>query len=292
MYCLLRLKIHEGTALVYSAFLHALDTTSNLLDLSQAAPGHIRLVDCKSVVEHGFLRIVEFADFPTIAYAAISYPWRGVSINPSDTMDSAFSVRGAEHADPVGVDALRSAWAAALHLSCAYLWVDRLSIVQKNKEDKTWQIRNMYNVYLSCRVCIVLAGGLRRVVRLDEETPWIHRSWTLQEVLAPRSTVVLIRWKLGPGHASSGGISTPVSVEEAVPGASAYIPLPLVLQVCTTVVGSQVACADIEAAKSWEAFLRKRQLEEILAAFVSVLGLGYLHELYGEYLEVWEGERK
>ncbi|KAL1940623.1 hypothetical protein VTO73DRAFT_8058 [Trametes versicolor] len=226
--------VHEGTALAYGAFLHALDTTTNLLDLSHAAPCHIRLVDCKSVVEHGFLRIVEFAEFPTIAYAAISYPWRGVSINPSDTADSVFSVRGAEHADPVGVDALGSACAAALRLSCAYLWVDRLSIVQTNKADKTWQIRNMYKVYLSCRVCIVLAGGLRRLVRLDEETPWIHRSWTLQEVLAPPSTVVLIRWKLGPGRASSGGISTPVEVEEAVPGASAYIPLPLVLQVCTT----------------------------------------------------------
>ncbi|OJT04920.1 hypothetical protein TRAPUB_4262 [Trametes pubescens] len=212
----------------------ALESTSNLLDLSHTAPCRIRLVDCKSVVEHGLLRVVDFAEFPTIAYAAISYPWRGVSINPSDTIDSAFSVRGAEHADPVGVDALRSACAAALGLSCAYLWVDRLSIIQTNKTDKTWQIRNMYKVYRSCRVCVVLAGGLRRLVRLDEETPWIHRSWTLQEVLAPPSTVVLIHWKLGPGRASSGGISTPVSVEEAVPDASAYIPLPLVLQVCTT----------------------------------------------------------
>lgn len=191
-------------------------------------------MDCRSVVEHGFLRVIEFVDFPTIAYAAISYPWRGVSIDSRDKADCAFSVLGAEVADPVGVDALRSACAAALRLSCDYLWLDRLCIMQTNKRDKKWQIRNMYKVYRSCRICIVLAGGLRRLVRLDEETPWIHRSWTLQEVLAPPSTVVLICWKLGPGRASSGGISNSVSVEEAIPGASAYIPLPLVLQVCTT----------------------------------------------------------
>ncbi|KAI0822942.1 hypothetical protein BC628DRAFT_626528 [Trametes gibbosa] len=226
--------VPDGATLAYSTPLHGLDTTTNALDLSNATICRIRLVDCQSIVAHSVLRVVEFAQFPTIAYAAVSYPWRGVSTNPIDIVKSAFSVRGAELADPVGVDALRSACAAALNMSCAYLWLDRLCIMQTNRTDKKWQIGRMYEVYRSCRVCIVLAGGLHRLVCLDEETPWIHRSWTLQEVLAPPSTVVLICWKLGPGRASSGSISNPVTVEEAVPGASAYIPLPLVLQVCTT----------------------------------------------------------
>ncbi|KAH9856727.1 hypothetical protein C2E23DRAFT_882044 [Lenzites betulinus] len=226
--------VPDDVALAYSVPLHGLDTSTNLLDLSNVTLRRIRLVDCQSIVAHSVLRVVEYAQIPTIAYAAVSYPWRGVSTNPTDIADSAFSVRGAELADPVGVDALRSACAAALNMSCAYLWLDRLCIMQTNSIDKKWQISKMYEVYRSCRVCIVLAGGLHRLVRLDEETPWIHRSWTLQEVLAPPSTVVLICWKLGPGRASSGGISNPVTVEEAVPGASVYIPLPLVLQVCTT----------------------------------------------------------
>ncbi|KAK1217190.1 hypothetical protein PQX77_020166 [Marasmius sp. AFHP31] len=40
-------------------------------------------------------------------------------------------------------------------------------------------------------VCVVLPGGIERLVKLDEETAWIHRGWTLQEALLPEKAVVL-----------------------------------------------------------------------------------------------------
>ena len=195
-----------------------------------ATPCHIRLVDCEALASKSTLRIVEFPDFPTIAYSAISYPWRGVAVDTSFTGHT-FAVQGAKHADPVGVDALRHACTVSLLRGIPYLWLDRLCIIQDNREDKSWQIRHMYQVYKSCTLCIVLAGGVQRLVRLDEETSWIHRSWTLQEVLAPPEVVVLLDWKLGAGTSLSGGRFTPI--QEAVPGESATAPLSLVLEACT-----------------------------------------------------------
>ncbi|KAF8173731.1 hypothetical protein K438DRAFT_1980616 [Mycena galopus ATCC 62051] len=208
-----------------------LDLSDHLLDISiTATPCRIRLVECRSLVEQGTLRIIEFPDFPTVPYSAISYPWRGVSVDPAFT-GHVFAVAGAEGGDPVGTNVLRDACAASLARGNLYLWLDRLCIVQTSREDKNWQIKTMYNVYKSCRVCIVVAGGVQRLVRLDEDTSWIHRSWTLQEVLAPPEVVVLFDWKLGSGNCSIGGNQQ--MVEEVNQGESAMAPLSLILQACT-----------------------------------------------------------
>ena len=151
------------------------------------------------------IRILEFDELPTVAvsYAAVSYPWRGVQ---TGITKRSFHVVGAEgDADPVGGLLLRHICAAALEHNCPYLWLDRLCIMQNKtdagKEDRRWQIRHMYQVYKSCKVCIVLPGGLQRLAFIDEPTTWIHRSWTLQETLAPPDAVVVFRWRLGPGNA-------------------------------------------------------------------------------------------
>lgn len=183
------------------------------------------------MVKQGILRIVEFLEFPFIPYSTISYPWRGVSIESAPPRYT-FDVEGATDGDPVGIDTLKHACAASLLRGCRHLWLDRLCIMQTDRTDKNWQIRHMYSVYQSCRLCIVLAGGIQRLVRLDEETSWIHRSWTLQEALAPPEIVVLFDWGLGPGTGHSHA-DNPRPVEEVIPGESAIMPLPAVLHACT-----------------------------------------------------------
>ncbi|KAI0742911.1 hypothetical protein C8Q80DRAFT_1259326 [Daedaleopsis nitida] len=202
---------------------------------STATPCRVRLVDCEALVEQGTLRIVEFPTFPATPYSAISYPWLGVAADPT-LPDRSFLVEGAEFSDPVNIAVLEHACTASLMRGCAYLWLDRLCIDQTDRFDKNWQIQHMYRLYKSCRLCIVLAGGLRRLVRLDEETPWIHRSWTLQEVLAPPDTVVLFSWKLGWGMTWSAGVPGPI--QEVVPGVSAMAALSMILQAC---VGGSLA---------------------------------------------------
>nr|VWO99548.1 DNA helicase (EC [Ganoderma boninense] len=221
-----------GPRVICDVFVGTIDTGERTFSISSVAtPGRIRLVDCQVLKDQGFIRVIEFSEFPTAPYAAISYPWCGVSVE-STFPQHAFSVHGAEHADPIGVDTLRHACAAALHRGCPYLWLDRLCIMQDNRGDKDWHIRQMHKVYSSCRVCIVLAGGIQRLTRLDEETSWIHRAWTLQEALAPLQVMVLLAWRLGSGMAQSGGKSKPI--HEVIAGESAIAPLPFVLEACLT----------------------------------------------------------
>jgi hypothetical protein len=83
-----------------------------------------------------------------------------------------------------------------------YLWLDRLCIMQTSKQDKRWQIMHMFNLYRHCTQCLVLPGGIQRLMPLDEETSWVHRAWTLQEALAPVATFVLFAWEWGAGELS------------------------------------------------------------------------------------------
>ncbi|PLB48827.1 hypothetical protein P170DRAFT_357739 [Aspergillus steynii IBT 23096] len=182
-----------------------------------------RLVDCDRLLHDHMLRIIEFNDLPDIDYSTVSYVWRGNKSDASLSERGTFSVAGAEDGDPVGIDVLRHACTVSSTLGTRYLWLDRVCIIQNNSNDKHWQIRRMYRIYKQCKTCIVLPGGLGRLVRLDEETAWIHRGWTLQEALAPGTVEVLVAWKSGSGSFVAadyfGGIS------EVVAGQSAITPL-------------------------------------------------------------------
>ncbi|THH17046.1 hypothetical protein EW146_g3697 [Bondarzewia mesenterica] len=204
------------------------------LDITSAAtPCRYRLLDCVQYTQHRTLCISEFPDFPYVGYSAISYVWRGNPVDPASA-DPRFSIAGAEKADPISIDVLNHACMASIKQGFHYLWFDRLCIMQTSRDDKTWQIAKMYEVYKSCDLCIVLAGGVQRLVRLDEETFWIHRGWTLQEVLAPATVLVLFDWKLGRGRGRSGDDPEGV-VDEVISRQSAVASLSVLLN--ASVVG-------------------------------------------------------
>jgi hypothetical protein len=145
------------------------------------------------LVQPNILRILEFTELPVKRYSAISYIWRGPG--PLDNVEpprTPITVRGAEDADPITFDVLRTACLASLYLKSELIWLGRLCIIQDNRLDKNWQIENMYSIYKSCKVCLVLPGGLLRLAALTEETAWIHRAWTLQKALAPRLSCALL----------------------------------------------------------------------------------------------------
>ncbi|KAI1099941.1 hypothetical protein F4804DRAFT_349048 [Jackrogersella minutella] len=137
--------------------------------LSCATPERYHLVHCTDAVSNRALRILEFTSFPNVQYAALSYVWRGNRpANDSRLGMDEFSVSDAEDADPIGLGILSD--------------LDRLCIMQANKRDRQWQIREMYRMYTFSSVCIVSPGGLRFLVPFGEETEWIHRGWTLKEL--------------------------------------------------------------------------------------------------------------
>ncbi|KAL0563981.1 hypothetical protein V5O48_018078 [Marasmius crinis-equi] len=174
------------------------DIRNTTLDIAEGAtPRRFRLVDCYRLIHEDELCIYEFEQIPAaVSYAAVSYVWQGNPLS-SDWEEElgTFSIKGAEDGDPISLDVLESVGKAiSLGLQFVvgpFLWLDRLCILQTDKSDKAWQISHMHQIYKSCMVCVVLPGGIGHLVRLDEETGWIHRGWTLQEALVPEKVVVL-----------------------------------------------------------------------------------------------------
>ncbi len=151
-----------------------------------ASPCKYRLIDCVQYVRHNTLVIHEFDVLPKESYSAASYIWRGKPFDPSfPEQRGFFSVLGAENGDPISIDVLYHVCMASLQKKAKLLWLDRLCIIQQSRDDKAWQIQRMYGIYKACDPCLVLPGGLQRLVCVDEETEWIQRGWTLQEVMAP-----------------------------------------------------------------------------------------------------------
>lgn len=215
-----------GARIIFELPLLSVQGRTYTIDISPTAiAGCIRLVDCVALTKDKVLRIWEFPEspieewvfgdsLPKCKYSAISYVWKG---NPvvADTMASSnhagyLMAKGAEDGDPISIDVLRSACLASLRhdeggrwrmISRAeYVWLDRLCIVQTSKVDKSLQIAQMYKIYKCCMQCLILSGGIQRLVSLEEETSWAHRAWTLQECLAPHMSVVLFSWTRGTGR--------------------------------------------------------------------------------------------
>ncbi|PCH38899.1 hypothetical protein WOLCODRAFT_110294 [Wolfiporia cocos MD-104 SS10] len=176
---------------------------------AHATPGRFRLVDCEKFSQNAMWtrslcvdEFSEFPPFPDIKYAAVSYVWKGNPVpKNSDYSWGRINVKGAAgDSDPIGIAILVYICHAAWILGYKYLWLDRLCIIQHDKYDKAIQIRNMYSVYSNCGCCLVLPGGIQRLVPLQEETNWITRAWTLQEAIAPPEIYVLFEcsdWKVG-----------------------------------------------------------------------------------------------
>jgi hypothetical protein len=168
------------------------------VSMDSVPPRRFRFIDCESFCNKGTLRILELPDLPESYYVAISYVWQGglradASPNPGPVM----KIKNTANADPISIDVLRITCNAALTLNCPLIWLDGVCIMQGNDNDKDWQIQNMFNVYSLCKTCLIIPGGLSRLVAIDEETRWVHRAWTLQEAIAPPSCHCLFSWPHG-----------------------------------------------------------------------------------------------
>ncbi|KAK2462480.1 hypothetical protein APHAL10511_005450 [Amanita phalloides] len=169
--------------------------------LGNATIGRFRLIDCTEYCDGG-IRVIEFESAEVIkrlAYATISYVWKG---NHRAEKSKSFNVVVSDEAksgDRISIKVLRMACKAALHHGVRYIWLDRLCIMQDTFGDLAWQMSIMSDVYRNAAYCFVLPGGIGRLVKLEEETTWIYRSWTLMEALSPREVWCIFRWSRGPG---------------------------------------------------------------------------------------------
>lgn len=182
---------HEPNAMI--TFECNIDTfAGNTLDIAQfgITPERYRFIHCSSLLK-GQLRLSEHQSLDKVSYSAISYVWKGVA---GDHGSATFAVAGAEDGDPISLDVLHTLCMAARKGGADHIWLDRICIAQKSREDKAWQIQHMAAIFKNCMSCLVVPGGLRKLVELEEPTSWINRSWTLQEALLPKSTKCVFKW--------------------------------------------------------------------------------------------------
>jgi len=187
--------------------------------LAHVKARRFRFIDCQKLAQKQGLKVLEYHRLPTNNYAAVSYPWNDLRASANTT---SISVNGTNGAQPISAAVLRSACLAALKHGAALLWVDALCIMQTDADDKNWQIRRMYSIYSSCKMCLIVPGGLARLAAVHERTSWIHRAWTLQECFASPQVYCLFGWKFG--DSTFGCIGVNAKVEEVEPGTAAIIP--------------------------------------------------------------------
>jgi hypothetical protein len=145
-----------------------------------------RFIDVRSLAAGQRLRVVEFDALPHQRYVALSYVWRGSYKKDAQLDARTMSIEGAVGADPISIDVLITACECVATLGCQLLWIDGVCIVQSDEEDKAWQIQNMFDIYKNCKQCLVLPGGMSRLVSITEPTTWMHRAWfvTLNPTIA------------------------------------------------------------------------------------------------------------
>lgn len=190
---------------------------------AKATRKRFRFIDARSLAAGEGLRVLELPALPKQRYVPLSYVWRG-SHDPTSEEPSmgTMSVEGAVGADPISIDVLMIVAKCVAKFNCELLWLDGVCIIQNDPEDKGWQIQNMFDVYMHCKACLIIPGGLSRLVPLTEPTSWIHRAWTLQEAFVPKTCAVLFSWTLGTCVLQK---NFPVAIDEVESGKAAHADL-------------------------------------------------------------------
>ncbi|KAK0665443.1 hypothetical protein QBC41DRAFT_327871 [Cercophora samala] len=227
---ILRLKAGDVNSMTCVLNLPFESLSKSPVSLDEVPPARYRFIDARPFADGTCLRVVETDILPKDRYVAISYVWKGVPpLNPTSNPPQTMAIKSAFNADPISLPALRTACRAAIQLHCPLLWLDGLCIKQGDEDDKAWQIQRMFSIYQHCRVCLILPGGLSRLVTLEEETNWVSRAWTLQEAIAPPRCKVLFSWRYGAGCILESLFSLHVEYVEDDESGAGMAELPLLL---------------------------------------------------------------
>ncbi|KAI0775624.1 hypothetical protein BD413DRAFT_280504 [Trametes elegans] len=124
--------------------------------------------------------------------------------------DSFYVLDSNHHGTQASHAVLQYACFAALHAGCPFLWIDKLCIIQDGHgleyDDWRWHIQHdvALELYRHAALCIVLPAGLLRCASRDEETLYLHRTWTFMGTVVSRPYRVLGLHRLESGCA--GGL--------------------------------------------------------------------------------------
>ncbi|KAI9780420.1 MAG: hypothetical protein M1839_006694 [Geoglossum umbratile] len=156
--------------------------------------GALRLIQVKPLLSKKNSRLLLY-EFPALAlqgaeggnipsYAAVSHVWQpSPAVARRENTRPLYITVEEDGTHEISWLGLMQTAIAARHLKCDYIWLDFVCLNQTSKADKRLQIKNMANIYAYCSATIVMFGGVRCAQRLDDESFWHTRAWTLQEAV-------------------------------------------------------------------------------------------------------------
>lgn len=142
------------------------------------------------------LHLEQVASPKEYEYAILSHRWEQDEIVFEDMKDLSSSSK-------VGLKKIIACCELASSLNFRYVWVDTCCIDKKSSAELSEAINSMFNYYKNAKLCLAFLSD----VRVTQESPeferqfrasvWFTRSWTLQELIAPRQRLVFFnaKWK-------------------------------------------------------------------------------------------------
>ena len=129
------------------------------------------------------LKLKQFIEGSIPPYAILSHRW----FDEEPTFKEVLK----ERLDPSkkGHKKLVRACETATRYEVNYLWTDTCCIDKRSSAELSEAINSMYAWYENAKVCIAYLADVSSELGLDEsfqKSVWFTRSWTLQELLAPR----------------------------------------------------------------------------------------------------------
>ena len=126
-------------------------------------------------------------------YAILSHVWdqEEQSFQELRTLQKACAANGPNPRDKASEKIRRCCEVAESH-GFRWIWNDTCCIDKTSSADLSEAINSMYRYYSLAKVCFAYLGDVSRLYEFDESR-WHQRGWTLQELLAPRLVVFLLR---------------------------------------------------------------------------------------------------
>ncbi|KAK7440029.1 hypothetical protein VKT23_017280 [Stygiomarasmius scandens] len=162
-------------------------------------------------------KLVEFCENSIVPpYAILSHKWiPGEEITYEEFIHQENTVPKSRF------QKIRTACHRALQDGINYIWVDTCCIKQRDHDDVAANITSMYAYYQNAQVCYAYLVDVLHLHGSCVSSEWFKRTWTLQELVAPRTVIFFNkRWqRIGNKHDLRDGIhrqtTIPISILSA-----------------------------------------------------------------------------
>jgi hypothetical protein len=142
----------------------------------------MRLIHTEKREVHDFLDALSIP-----RYVALSYSWAADEVGRGDLRDTSLA------SEKLSLQKLKEFCREAGNLSFEWLWVDTVCVDRSSTAELSEAINSMFKWFRQSGACIVYLSDVDYVGNVQEQeknirqSRWMRRSWTLQELIAPKN---------------------------------------------------------------------------------------------------------